>query len=192
MFGWESESTGGGKLNAYNRLTPATKNCGRGPRRKHSMTARVTRPLFLLFILTSILSAMPFALAQTAAEDETAIRSAITSQAGEWNKGNIDGFMQAYENSDQTIFVGQAKHQGYAEVLNRYKAVYNGPEEMGKLTFSDIDIRLIPTSCGKTELAIATGKYHLDNTTKPKKDGVFSLVWRKGPNGWKIILDHTS
>jgi hypothetical protein len=25
-----------------------------------------------------------------------------------------------------------------------------------------------------------------------KDDGIFSLVWHKGPQGWKILLDHTS
>jgi ketosteroid isomerase-like protein len=155
------------------------------------MRSLLTRETLAFLAFTLVLSAAP-AFAQTAAEDEAAIRSAITSQAGEWNRGNIDGFMQAYENSDETIFVGQARHKGYTDVLNRYKAAYNGPAEMGQLTFSDLDIRLLPNGCGKTELALATGKYHLENTTKPKKDGVFSLVWRKGPQGWKIILDHTS
>ena len=37
--------------------------------------------------------------------------------------------------------------------------------------------------------------FHLERKAKgeaKKDDGTFSLVWRKGPLGWKILLDHTS
>jgi uncharacterized protein (TIGR02246 family) len=169
-------ATRSGKLNAHNPLEPCT----------------MKKDIFLLPLVALILTALPLVHAQSAAEDEAAIRAAITSQAGAWNQGNIDGFMQAYEDSKDTTFVGQNTHKGYQQVLQRYKDNYSGPAEMGKLSFSDIDVRLLPNGCGKTELALATGRFHLDNTTKSKKEGVFSLVWRKGPHGWKIILDHTS
>jgi ketosteroid isomerase-like protein len=42
---------------------------------------------------------------------------------------------------------------------------------------------------------VVTGNFHLERTAKgeaKKDDGIFSLVWRKGPQGWKILLDHTS
>lgn len=159
------------------------------------MRSRMTSRTALLSALALILSAASAVHAQSAAQDEASIRAAITSQAGAWNRADIDGFMQAYEDSQETTFVGQSRHKGYQEVLQRYKQNYSTPAQMGKLTFSDLDIRLLPNGCGKTELALATGRYHLDRTEHngPTKDeGVFSLVWRKGPHGWKIILDHTS
>ena len=66
---------------------------------------------------------------------------------------------------------------------------------MGTLIFSNIEIRLLPSGCGKSEIALVTGNFHLQRTTHgeaAKDDGIFSLVWRKGSHGWKIILDHTS
>jgi ketosteroid isomerase-like protein len=66
---------------------------------------------------------------------------------------------------------------------------------MGKLTFTNLDVRLLPGSCGKVEYAVVTGNFHLERTTKGEAkndDGIFSLVWREGPQGWKIVLDHTS
>jgi len=66
---------------------------------------------------------------------------------------------------------------------------------MGTLSFGDLEIRLLPCSCGSVEYAVVTGKFHLERSAKgeaKKDDGIFSLVWRKGPNGWKIVLDHTS
>ena len=49
--------------------------------------------------------------------------------------------------------------------------------------------------CAKVEFAVVTGNFHLERTAKgaaTKDDGTFSLVWRKGAQGWKILLDHTS
>jgi ketosteroid isomerase-like protein len=103
--------------------------------------------------------------------------------------------MQTYENSPETTFIGTQLRKGYQPILERYKQSYSNPAQMGTLTFSDIDVRLLPGACGKKELALVTGKFHLQRSEKgaaTKDDGIFSLVWRKGPQGWKIILDHTS
>jgi uncharacterized protein (TIGR02246 family) len=127
--------------------------------------------------------------------DEAAIRAAIAAQAAAWNRADIPAFMQTYENSTETTFIGQTLRKGYEPILERYKTAYSTPEQMGKLTFGSVEVRLLEGSCGKPEFAIVTGTFHLDRTAKgeaKKDDGIFSLIWRKGPDGWKIILDHTS
>jgi ketosteroid isomerase-like protein len=127
--------------------------------------------------------------------DQAAIRAAIKAQSDAWNRADIPGFMQAYEDSPDTTFIGQTLRKGYQPILQRYKQSYTSREQMGTLTFSDLDIRLLPTGCDKPEVALVTGKFHLDRNAHgeaTKDDGIFSLVWRKGPHGWKIILDHTS
>jgi len=127
--------------------------------------------------------------------DEAQIRAAIKTQSDAWNRADIPAFMQTYEDSPDTTFIGQKLRKGYQPILERYKQSYTTPEQMGKLTFSDIEIRVLPSGCGKSEIALVTGKFHLDRTqhgTAAKDDGIFSLVWRKGAHGWRIILDHTS
>ena len=136
-------------------------------------------------------------VAQTAsaAADESEIRAVIKAQTDAWNHADIPAFMQAYENSPDTTFIGATLGKGYQPIRERYLRNYTNPEQMGKLTFNDLDIRLLPSGCGKSEIALVTGKFHLDRTAHgeaKKDDGIFSLVWRKGPQGWKIILDHTS
>ncbi|MGA2251404.1 YybH family protein [Terracidiphilus sp.] len=129
------------------------------------------------------------------AKAESSIREAIKAQADAWNRADVDAFMQSYEDSPDTTFIGMTLRKGYKPILERYKQNYTTPEQMGKLSFTDLDIRLLPGACGKAELALVTGKFHLERTAKgeaKKDDGIFSLVWRKGPTGWKIILDHTS
>lgn len=66
---------------------------------------------------------------------------------------------------------------------------------MGRLTFSALDVRLLPDANGQVRYATVTGRFHLQRNPSSKAgkdDGVFSLVWEKTAEGWKIILDHTS
>jgi len=155
------------------------------------------------FILSLLLvAALPHGSAQAAQaasapahEDEAAIRTVLAAQVAAWNHADIPTFMQSYENSPETAFIGAQVRKGYGPILERYTKAYASPEQMGTLTFSNLEVRLLPGSCGAVEFAVATGNFHLERTAKgeaKKDDGIFSLVWRKGPRGWKILLDHTS
>ena len=144
-----------------------------------------------------LLCTTTFAHAQSS--DQTAIRAAMDAQTAAWNRADIPAFMQTYENSPDTTFIGATLRKGYGPILERYKANYTTKEQMGVLTFDHLDIRLLPSSCGASqssvEFAVVTGTFHLERTAKgeaKKDDGILSLVWRKGPTGWKILLDHTS
>jgi uncharacterized protein (TIGR02246 family) len=137
-----------------------------------------------------------YAPAQGSKQEEAAIQAVIDAQVTSWNKGDVPAFMASYEESPETTFVGSTSIQkGFAKILERYKKNYTTREQMGTLTFHDLDIRLLPSSSGVTEYAVVTGHFHLDRTTHgaaAKDDGIFSLVWHKGPGGWKILLDHTA
>jgi ketosteroid isomerase-like protein len=127
--------------------------------------------------------------------DEATIRAALNAQVAAWNRADIPAFMQSYEHSPETTFIGANIGKGYDRILERYQKSYTTREQMGALTFNDLEVRMLPGSCGKAEFAVATGRFHLERTQKgeaKKDDGIFSLVWRKGPQGWKIVLDHTS
>jgi ketosteroid isomerase-like protein len=147
----------------------------------------------ILALVLIFVTASAHAAAQGA--DETAIRAAIAAQVEAWNRADIPAFMQAYENSPETTFIGAHLAKGYTPILERYSKAYTTKEQMGALTFTNLEVRLLPGSCGTVEFAVVTGNFHLDRTTHgeaAKDDGIFSLVWRKGPQGWKILLDHTS
>jgi ketosteroid isomerase-like protein len=133
--------------------------------------------------------------AQSNGGDEGAIRAAIAVQAAAWNRADIPAFMQSYENSPETTFIGSTVRKGYGPILERYRQAYATPEQTGTLTFSNVEVRLLPSSCGAVEYAAVTGNFHLERAAKgeaKKDDGIFSLVWHKGPTGWKILLDHSS
>jgi uncharacterized protein (TIGR02246 family) len=128
--------------------------------------------------------------------EEAAIRAVMDAQVAAWNRGDIPAFMTSYEDSPETTFVGATSvNKGFAPILERYKKGYANKDQMGTLSFKELDVRLLPGSSGVSEYAVVTGKFHLDRTAKgtaAKDDGIFSLVWHKGQGGWKIVLDHTA
>ena len=147
------------------------------------------------FLMLVLVACWGWAAQAQAGNDVAAIRAAISAQAAAWNHADIPTFMQTYEDSPQTTFIGAHVRKGYGPILDNYKKNYTSQEQMGMLTFNDLEVRLLPGSCGKVEYAVVTGAFHLERTAKGeamKDDGIFSLVWRKGPQGWKIVLDHTS
>ena len=120
---------------------------------------------------------------------EVAIRHLLDQQVADWNRGDVQAFMKGYEESPHTTFVGQTVQYGYATILDRYRKLYQTPAAMGKLTFSNLAIRVLDAN-----YASATGNFHLDRTPTAggNANGIFSLLFRKHRVRWKIILDHTS
>lgn len=135
-------------------------------------------------IVGPIVLLVSVACAQT---DEQAIRSVLDSQVQAWNRGDVEGYMKGYWNSDETSFVsGGAVTKGYANVLARYKKAYGSREKMGMLAFEDLHIRTLSSSS-----AVATGMWRLKRTNDSPW-GRFTLMIEKKPEGWRIVYDHTS
>lgn len=136
------------------------------------------------------------ACAARGAQDEAAaIRSVMAGQQAAWNRGDVEDFMHGYKDAPDTTFVGSTVRKGYRAILASYRAHYATKEQMGQLTFSGIDVRLLPDANGTVRYAAVTGRFHLDRTAHgsvAQDDGVYSLLWEKTAAGWKIILDHSS
>ncbi len=135
----------------------------------------------LLFILMSLL-----ALAQPAVDD---IKKVLDKQVVDWNRGDVDSFMNGYEASALTTFVGKSVTRGHASVLADYKKRYPTKENMGTLRFEILEVRMLGA-----EHASVLGKFFLTRSQVGggDKDGIFNLIFKKTSAGWKIILDHTS
>jgi uncharacterized protein (TIGR02246 family) len=154
------------------------------------LEVRVKKILALLIFL-----AFGFGLQAQQPKDEAQIRTAMADSVTAWNNGDLKTFVSYYEDSPLTTFVGPTNTYGTSGLLERYKKSYATHEQMGTLTYSQLEVRLLPTSTGVVEYAIMTGHFHLDRTTRgvaKNDDGYYSLVWHKTKDGWKIILDHTS
>lgn len=139
----------------------------------------------------AVLSAMVLVAFTPATIDAQAspVRQVLEDQESAWNRGNIVEFMHGYANSPNTTFIGKTIEHGYAAVLARYQHVFGSREAMGRLDFTGIDVRMLGANH-----AVVTGHFHLTRSQAGGGDlsGIFSLVFEKQPDGWKIILDHTT
>jgi ketosteroid isomerase-like protein len=119
--------------------------------------------------------------------DEAQIRAVLDMQTAAWNRGDIDTFMASYWKSDQTEFLGvNGIAHGWQAVLDRYHHSYPDRKSMGAVSFSDLEVHL---TC--SDAAYVVGKFHLVREAD-QPSGVFSLDFRKFPEGWRIVLDHTT
>lgn len=118
------------------------------------------------------------------------ILAVLRSQSAAWNRGEIQGFMEAgYWHSPDLTFYSQGNiTKGYDAVLERYTKRYKSEgSEMGHLEYFAIEV--LPLGEGA---ALARGHWKLAFGDKPALGGLFSLVLQRLPQGWRIVHDHTS
>ena len=143
--------------------------------------------------LTIVFLAMNYqARAQAASSDsntKAAVEQVLHTQQEAWNRRDLDAFMTGYWNSPELTFFSGAKDQhGWQATIDRYHATYTSPgHEMGKLEFSSLRIESLGT-----DAAFVRGSWHLTMSDGKTPHGLFTLVFRKFPDGWKIVHDHTS
>lgn len=145
----------------------------------------------LLLLLVVIVAAASVAAQKSANSPsaESEISNVIQQQVAAWNRHDLEGFMAGYWKSpDLTFFSGATATKGWEPTLQRYKQRYqaNGAE-MGKLEFSDLRVeQLCP------DAAFVRGSWHLTMPDGKQPHGLFTLVFRKLPEGWRIVHDHSS
>jgi len=135
------------------------------------------------------LALLMLALPLLAAPPDKDIRKVLDDQVAAWNRGDIPAFMEGYDKSESTTFVGVNVTKGHAQVLANYQKRYPTRANMGTLRFSDLEIRMLGS-----DYASVIGRYHIDRPAEAggEASGLFTLLFHKTSSGWKIILDHTS
>ena len=144
-----------------------------------------------LLLLGIVMVAAPVAAQKSASpsSQETAIRGVLQQQVTAWNHRDLEGFMSGYWHSPElTFFSDGTETKGWESTLERYRGRYqaNGAE-MGKLEFTELNVvQLAP------DAAYVRGRWHLTMTDGKEPHGLFTLVLRKFPEGWRIVHDHSS
>jgi len=121
------------------------------------------------------------------ANPEAEIRAVIEQQAKDWNDGSIERFMRGYAKRDDIRFAsGGDLNRGWQPVFDRYVKKYGDRAAMGKLAFSGLEVTVL-----SPDTAVVLGRWQLQRE-KDEPSGLFTLVFRKFPEGWRIVHDHTS
>jgi beta-aspartyl-peptidase (threonine type) len=126
--------------------------------------------------------------ADTGAPAEAGIRKMLADQEAAWNRGDLEGFMVGYWKSPElTFYSGRDKQQGWQAAYDRYKARYQAPgKEMGRVSFSEVTVEPIAP-----DAALVRGRWKVQ-LKADTLDGLFTLIVKKKPEGWRIVHDHTS
>jgi ketosteroid isomerase-like protein len=142
--------------------------------------------LILLFVL-GVRTGRQTKAAEGRETDRAAITAALNAQQAAWNRGDVDAFLVGYWHSSELTFSGSSGvSRGWDGVMARYKKNYPDRAAMGQLDFSGLEFRFLGP-----DAALVLGRWHLKRD-KGDIGGVFSLVWQRFPEGWKIVHDHTS
>jgi len=146
------------------------------------LQTRLTLPI------SCILTAALFcAVAEQAPNSVAEIQSVLAAQQDAWNRGDIDAFMNGYARSASAVFVSQdAVSRGWETVRDRYRVKYSDRTKMGTLTFSEIEVTML-----SPDAAVVLGRWRLKRTND-EPHGRFTLIFKRLPEGWRIVHDHTS
>lgn len=138
----------------------------------------------IILIALLLVSFGSFAQSQ---KDRIAILDVLENQRLNWNKGDLETFMQGYVKSDSLLFVGSSgPTYGWQKTLDNYKKSYPGKAGMGQLTFGIKKVDFL-----NKDVAFVLGSWHLKRE-KDEPKGYFTLLFRKLNGAWKIFVDHSS
>lgn len=148
------------------------------------MTGRIG----LAVVMVVLLGGPAVAQDQTASGVDAAVRAVLNTQVEAWNHHDLDKFMAGYWNSPElTFFSGAIETKGWQPTLERYKQRYQSAgKAMGTLSFSDLRVEALGA-----DAAFVRGRFHLAMPDGKQPTGAFTLIFRKFPEGWRIVHDHT-
>ena len=117
------------------------------------------------------------------------VRLVWTAQVDAWNRGDLEGFMAGYWKSPDLVFFSNGTGtRGWQATLDRYRARYQAEgKQMGTLDFPELEILTLGP-----EAAMARGRWRLKMPDGKESSGMTSVVFRKLPEGWRIVHDHSS
>lgn len=148
-----------------------------------SLQTRLTLPIICNILMAALVCAASEQPPNSAAE----IQSVLTTQQDAWNRGDIDAFMNGYARSASTVFVSEDEvGRGWETVRDRYRVKYSDRAKMGTLSFSEIEVTML-----SSDAAVVLGRWKLKRA-KDEPHGRFTLIFKRLPQGWRIVHDHTS
>ena len=148
-----------------------------------SLQTRLTLPIICYILMAAFACAAPEQTSNSVAE----IQSLLTAQQDAWNRGDIDAFMNGYARSAPTAFISEDEvRRGWETVRDRYRVKYSDRAKMGTLSFSDTEVTML-----SPDAAVVLGRWRLKRAND-EPHGRFTLIFKRLPEGWRIVHDHTS
>jgi uncharacterized protein (TIGR02246 family) len=120
-------------------------------------------------------------------QTEVAIRDVFEAGCAAWNRGDLDGYLSSYWDSDKTLWVsGGSLWRGRKAIFEAYKSRFSTPQQMGQITLAELEIEVLTDTD-----AIAFGRWRLVVEDK-SSNGFFTVQLKKIEGAWLIVSDHSS
>lgn len=126
---------------------------------------------------------------RAAADPAKEIRAVLDRQVADWNRGDLDAFVDSYWKSPKLVFLsGGDRNNGWEAMRDRYRKRYQSEgREMGRLEFTELESFEFGPDAGFTR-----GRWRLTMKDGATPNGWFTVILRRLPEGWRIVHDHTS
>ena len=143
-------------------------------------------PIAALRVAARPLAVPPFSRAEVEAD----VRAVLDAQVMAWNAGSVRDFMAGYAEADSLVFLsGTTVRRGWEEALYGYLRSYPDAAAMGLLSFDEVTVE--PLS-GVHALAWGRWRLRVDGPVDAQPGGLFTLLFVRTDQGWRIVHDHTS
>lgn len=121
--------------------------------------------------------------------EEQSIRMVLDEQEKAWNRGDLEGYMQGYWKSPElTFYSGGTVTRGWEATLERYRRRYKAEgKEMGRLDFTEDTVEMLGA-----DAAVGRGRWNLTLSDGKKLTGLYTVILKRLPEGWRIVHDHSS
>jgi ketosteroid isomerase-like protein len=140
-------------------------------------------PLLLLPIL--LLAACQSTTTSTPT-DTTQLIPMMQKSVDAWNKGDLAGFMDSYD--DSATMMTHHGLIGKDSMMIHYRQTYfSAGAARQQLSFDQYQVTPLAG-----DYVLLTGRFTLTGNNLPTLSGWFSLTCVHRKNGWKILHDHTS
>jgi uncharacterized protein (TIGR02246 family) len=118
--------------------------------------------------------------------DAGAILALFDSTAAGWNRGDLAAYMSAYADSATGNGAGDFD-RGKAAIERTMRAGFwkNGKPAQ-TLRYQELRVRMLGA-----DHALVNGKFVLSGAGRPDRTGLFSTVWARTREGWRMINDHS-
>ena len=141
------------------------------------------RQFLLGFVVLMMINPVGFSQLQ---DTKSELLRIIELQKEAWNRQDLEGFMAYYWNSEEFTFQsGASRLRGWKALLERYRKSYSG-EKWGELDFADLEVNVL-----SADFAYVLGRWKLA-LKDSFREGLFTIIFRHFPEGWRIIHDHSS
>jgi uncharacterized protein (TIGR02246 family) len=119
--------------------------------------------------------------------DEAEVRRKLQSTADAWNRADLAGHVAPYADS-AAFMTGRGPMIGRDKIeASLRRGFWRDGKPLQTLRYEHVSVRALGPN-----YALVAGRFVLTGGGRADASGWFTLVWERGPQGWREIHDHSS